>query len=185
MMSTDSTQEQRKDRRRTHFRRLPAIFRTMPPMNFGSRMHTIRTRMCSPPASRNQRPAGANQRRARQRTPGPSRDAQKQQQQSRADEHASQKLPQPILRRTMGSPAVHRPVPDFSHAPFPRFTARLCAATSANAGFSLKKFVMMTNLLHLSFTRRRKSCKIEGGFVYPAEFRLLPYRTHRRTPCLR
>ena len=27
------------------YRRLPAIFRTMPPMNFGSRMHTIRTRI--------------------------------------------------------------------------------------------------------------------------------------------
>ncbi len=44
-MSTIHPQVHGKDSGRPYVRRLPAIIRTMPPMNFGSRMHTIRTRM--------------------------------------------------------------------------------------------------------------------------------------------
>ena len=120
-------EEQGKDRGGDQFRRLPASSRTTPPMNFGSRMHTILTRMCSPPASRNERPARAHQRRARHGRPGPSRDAQKQQQQSRADEHASHQPPQPVVRRTtMLLTGLAGLIPDFSHGRFPRFTGNVC-----------------------------------------------------------
>lgn len=100
------------------FRRLPAIFRTMPPMNFGSRMHTIRTRIMSPPACVDQRPACHHQRRARHRCPGPPRDAQEQKQQPCGNEHAPQHPPQTVLRRVTPGRRIGL-IPDFPHIDSP------------------------------------------------------------------
>ena len=80
--------------------RLPARTRTMPLMNRGNRTHTILTRMLSPPASVDQCPAAAHQRRPCNRCPGPSRNAQEEKEQSRADQRAAQQHPCPIAGRT-------------------------------------------------------------------------------------
>ncbi len=82
-----------------YVRRLPAKSFTTPLMKRGSRIHTILTRMLSPPACRNERPARAHQGDSRQRGPRPSRDAQEEQQQSRADEHAAQQPPEAFVHR--------------------------------------------------------------------------------------
>ena len=115
----------RTGKRQADQRRLPATFRTTPPMNFGSRMHTILTRMLSPPASSDQRPSRADERRACHGCPRPSRDAQKQQQQPNRDKRTAQQLPQPILLRTAAH-LPHRLIPDLAHGFPPRFTARIC-----------------------------------------------------------
>ena len=100
------------------YRRLPVTLRTALPTNLGSRMHTILTRMLSPPASADQRPPCEDERRTRHCRPGPARDAQEQQQQPSRDEHAAQQPPQPILhQRTLCR--IVRQIPDFSHPASP------------------------------------------------------------------
>ena len=130
-------------------RRLPVTFRTALPTNFGSRMHTILTRMLSPPASADQRPPCTDERRARHRRPGPARDAQEQQQQPSRDEHAAQQPPQPILhQRTLCR--IVRQIPDFSHPASPASLAGY-AALAPRMHHLLrarsKKFGKMTILL--------------------------------------
>ncbi len=124
-----STNRDRKYRENTdaggaYTRRLPASSRTTPPMNLGRRMHTIRTRISSPPACADQRPACADQRRSRHCCPGPPGDAQEQEQQARADERTAQQPPDPVIP----VPPAGRTglIPDFPHGSFPRFTASLC-----------------------------------------------------------
>ena len=130
-------------------RRLPVTFRTAPPTNFGSRMHTILTRMPSPPASADQRPPCADERRARHRRPGPARDAQEQQQQPCRDEHAAQQPPQPILhQRTLCR--IVRQIPDFPHPASPASLAGYAAPAPRMHPLlraRLKKFGKMTILL--------------------------------------
>jgi hypothetical protein len=109
-----------------HFRRLPAIFRTMPPMNFGSRMHTIRTRIVSPPACIDQRPACQHERRTRHGRPGPPRDAQEQKQQPCGNEHAPQHPPQTVLRRVTPGRRIGL-IPDFPHIDSPASLAEYAA----------------------------------------------------------
>lgn len=85
---------------RRYVRRLPAIRRTMPLRHLGTRMHTILTRILSPPACVEQCPAGAHQRCARDRRPGPAGNTQQQQQQPCADECPAHKPPAAVIRRT-------------------------------------------------------------------------------------
>lgn len=177
---------QGKDRGGLH-RRLPVILRTMPPMNFGSRMHIMRTRIFSPPAGIDQRPPGAHQRSSGQRRPRPPRDAQKQQQQSGADEQAPQQLPNAILLGTLGRTLLTGLITDLSHRCSPRFTASICRGGIRGCTFLYetgKKFEMMTFLLHSAFTIGRKSCKIEGVFAHRAHYAFHDHR-NRRTLCQR
>lgn len=108
-------------------RRLPVTFRTAPPMNLGSRMHTILTRMLSPPASADEHPSRTDERCARHGRPGPARDAQEEQQQPGCNEHAAQQLPQTVFRHRALCRIV-RQIPDSAHP----------ASPASLAGYAIK-----------------------------------------------
>ena len=168
-MSTGKIKAHRKDRtlpgsarigsvpRCHHVRRLIANRRTMPPIHLGKRMHTILTRMLSPPASVEQRPAGAHQRCARNRRPGPARDAQQQQQQPCANERPAHKPPAAIVR---GTPAPWRMLTglilSLPHDDPPDSLADYALPRGKMWDAGWKKSERVTKVLHSSFTSRMK-----------------------------